>query len=78
MLAMSMCTLTSMWGKAAYIEGRYNPKFVVTREDIDALMPRVELLREITQRICEERIKRSKPSIRGIFRVYFLSLLICY
>lgn len=43
--------------KAAYIEGRYNPKFVVTREDIDALMPKVELLREITQRICKERIE---------------------
>lgn len=42
--------------KAAYIEGRYNPKFVVTKEDIDALMPKVELLREITQRICKERI----------------------
>ena len=43
--------------KAAYIEGRYNPKFVVTKEDIDALMPKVELLREITQRICKERIE---------------------
>lgn len=42
--------------KAAYIEGRYNPKFVVTQEDIDALIPKVELLREITQRICKERI----------------------
>lgn len=42
--------------KAAYIEGRYNPKFVVTQEDIDALMPKVELLHEITQRICKERI----------------------
>lgn len=42
--------------KAAYIEGRYNPKFVVTPEDIDALVPKVELLREITQRICKERI----------------------
>lgn len=42
--------------KAAYIEGRYNPKFVVTKEDIDALMPKVELLQEITRRICKERI----------------------
>lgn len=42
--------------KAAYIEGRYNPKFVVTREDIDALLPKVELLRAITVRICQERI----------------------
>lgn len=43
--------------KVAYIEGRYNRNFVVTREDIDALMPKVELLREITQRICKERIE---------------------
>lgn len=43
--------------KVAYIEGRYNPKFVVTKEDIDALMPKVELLRDITQRICKERIE---------------------
>lgn len=42
--------------KAAYVEGRYNPKFVVTQEDIDALIPKVELLREIAQRICHERI----------------------
>ena len=42
--------------KAAYIEGRYNPKFVVTKEDIDALIPKVELLQDITQRICKERI----------------------
>ncbi|WP_455590639.1 HEPN domain-containing protein [Bacteroides sp.] len=43
--------------KAAYIEGRYNPKFLVTKEDIDTLIPKVELLREITQRICKERIE---------------------
>lgn len=42
--------------KAAYVEGRYNPKFLVTQADIDALIPKVELLREITQRICRERI----------------------
>lgn len=43
--------------KAAYIEGRYNPKFVVTKEDIDALLPKVKLLREITERICKEKIE---------------------
>lgn len=42
--------------RAAYVEGRYNPKFLVTQADIDALIPKVELLREITQRICHERI----------------------
>lgn len=43
--------------KAAYVEGRYNPHFVVTKEDIDALTPKVELLRDITKHICKERIR---------------------
>lgn len=30
---------------------------MVTKEDIDALIPKVELLRDITERICGERIK---------------------
>lgn len=42
--------------KAAYVEARYNPKFLVTKEDIDALIPKVELLRDITKRICEGKI----------------------
>lgn len=43
--------------KAAYVDGRYNPDFAVTKEDIDALVPKVELLRDITKRICEEQIE---------------------
>ena len=43
--------------KAAYVEARYTPYFVVTKEDIDALIPKVELLRDITKRICEAKIK---------------------
>ncbi len=43
--------------KAAYVEGRYNPDFAVTKEDIDALVKKVERLREITERICGERIR---------------------
>jgi len=43
--------------KAAYVDARYNPHFVVTKEDIDALIPKVELLRDITKRICEAKIK---------------------
>ena len=42
--------------KAAYVEARYNPKFVVTKKDIDSLIPKVELLRDITKRICEGKI----------------------
>ncbi len=43
--------------KAAYVDARYNPHFIVTKEDIDALIPKVELLRDITKKICEVRIK---------------------
>ena len=43
--------------KAAYVNGRYDPDFVVTKEDIDALVPKVELLRDITKHICEEKIR---------------------
>jgi HEPN domain-containing protein/predicted nucleotidyltransferase len=42
--------------KAAYVNGRYDPDFVVTKEDIDALVPKVELLRDLTNRICEGKI----------------------
>lgn len=43
--------------KAAYVNGRYDPDFIVTKDDIDALVPKVELLRDITKRICEEKIR---------------------
>lgn len=43
--------------KAAYVDARYNPHFVVTKEDIDKLIPKVELLRNITERICKGRIE---------------------
>ncbi|WP_165020631.1 HEPN domain-containing protein [Dysgonomonas sp. ZJ279] len=43
--------------KAAYVNGRYDPDFVVTKEDINALVPKVELLRDITKCICERKIK---------------------
>lgn len=43
--------------KDAYVEARYNPKFVVTRQDIEALISKVELLRDITKRICEQKIE---------------------
>ena len=33
--------------RAAYIEARYNDKFVVTKADIDALLPKIELLRDV-------------------------------
>ncbi len=43
--------------RRAYVEGRYNPGFEITREDLDALIPRVEQLRDVTRLICTERIE---------------------
>ncbi len=41
----------------AYIEARYNKKnFTVTQADIDVLIPRIELLRDIVEKVCRERI----------------------
>lgn len=40
----------------AYIESRYNPDFEITKADIDALLPKVEELRNIVQTVCRERI----------------------
>ena len=43
--------------KAAYVDARYNPHFVVTKEEIDTLLKKVELLRDIAEKICKERIE---------------------
>ncbi len=40
----------------AYVEARYNDNFVVTKEEIDALIPRIELLLQSVEKICRERI----------------------
>lgn len=39
----------------AYIEARYNPDFEVTKEDIDALIPKIERLRDIVEKVCKAR-----------------------
>ena len=41
----------------AYVQARYNKNFVVTRADIDALIPRIELLRDLTETVCKEQIE---------------------
>lgn len=40
----------------AYVEARYNDEFVVTRADIDALIPKIELLRDLVEKICTKQI----------------------
>ena len=41
----------------AYVQARYSLHFRITQEDIEALIPKVERLRDITRQCCEERIK---------------------
>lgn len=44
--------------RRAYLEARYNKKnFIVTKADIDALVPKIELLRDIVEKACKERFK---------------------
>ena len=40
----------------AYVESRYNPDFEITKEDIDALLPKVEYLRDIVEKVCTAQI----------------------
>ena len=43
--------------RRAYLEARYNKKnFIVTKADIDALVPKIELLRNIVEKVCRERL----------------------
>ena len=42
---------------AAYVQGRYNGAFRVTRRELDELAKRVRQLQKTTKRICQERIK---------------------
>lgn len=40
----------------AYIEARYNKDFVVTKEELMYMIERIEILKEITERICMAQI----------------------
>ena len=43
--------------RRAYLEARYNKKnFIATKADIDALVPKIELLRNIVEKVCRERL----------------------
>ena len=46
---------------AAYIQGRYNGAFRVTRRELNELATRVRQLQKATKRICHERIKSYAP-----------------
>ena len=47
--------------RLAYVEARYNSKFVVTQEEIEALFPKVEKLRDIPEQICTSQIEVDRP-----------------
>lgn len=40
----------------SYIESRYNPDFEITQADIEALVPKVERLRNVVEKVCREQI----------------------
>ena len=40
----------------AYVQARYNRDFIVTKEDVDALLAHVEHLRSIVEEICKEKL----------------------
>lgn len=43
--------------KSAYIEARYNPDFLVTREDIETLMVILKRFFGLVESVCEQRIR---------------------
>lgn len=42
--------------KRAYIDARYNKHYKIEKEELEYLGERVKLLKELTERICNERI----------------------
>ncbi len=47
----------------AYIQARYNKKFVVTKNDIDELLEKITVLKEKTKEVCEEKIREYNNNI---------------
>lgn len=43
--------------KKAYVDARYNMDYKISKEDLEYLSERVQVLRELTERICKEKIK---------------------
>ena len=53
----------------AYIESRYNPDFEITKADIDALLPKIELLHDVVEQVCNELLRQPDREINE-FRRY--------
>ena len=43
--------------KRAYVEARYNPKYIITAEELKYLARCVELLRDQTETSCEKKME---------------------
>lgn len=43
--------------KKAYVEARYNSEFIVTKEDIDVLLSKIEHFQKITEKACKAQIE---------------------
>ena len=43
--------------KRAYVDARYSDDYVISKEDLDYLSERVQVLRKMTEEICREKIK---------------------
>ena len=41
----------------AYIEARYNKNFIITKEELVYMIERTKILKDITERICNEKLK---------------------
>lgn len=50
----------------AYVEARYNDEFIVTKADIDVLLPKIEFLRQIVEKVCKERFEYYDQQIQKI------------
>jgi HEPN domain-containing protein/predicted nucleotidyltransferase len=42
--------------KKAYVDARYNDKYVITEDELNTLIERVKKLQEITERVCKSKI----------------------
>ena len=49
----------------SYIEARYNDKFVVPKEVVDALVPKVDLLFNIVEDVCRKQFDYYKQQSRN-------------
>ena len=42
--------------KKAYVDARYNDKYVITEDELNTLIERVKKLQEIAEKVCKDKI----------------------